>query len=47
MEEAIVKCPIDVRRPVAAKVYFVGGRSGDPSLKADILEEFASRISPK
>ncbi|KAF4707839.1 hypothetical protein FOZ63_016366, partial [Perkinsus olseni] len=47
MVEAVTKCPIDVRRPVASKVYFVGGRSGCVSLEADILEAFALLVSDK
>ncbi|KAF4713913.1 hypothetical protein FOZ62_001853 [Perkinsus olseni] len=47
MVEAVTKCPIDVRRHVASKVYFVGGWSGRPSLEADILEAFALLVSDK
>ncbi|KAF4694388.1 actin [Perkinsus olseni] len=47
MVEAVTKCPIDVRRHVASKVYFVGGRSRCVSLEADILEAFALLVSDK
>ncbi|KAF4664478.1 hypothetical protein FOZ61_000785 [Perkinsus olseni] len=47
MVEAVTKCPIDVRRHVASKVYFVGGRSRCVSLEADILQAFALLVSDK
>ncbi|KAF4750301.1 hypothetical protein FOZ62_023873, partial [Perkinsus olseni] len=47
MVAAVTRCPIDVRRHVASKVYFVGGRSRCVSLEADILEAFALLVCDK
>ncbi|KAF4670634.1 actin [Perkinsus chesapeaki] len=45
MVEAVKKCPIDVRRIVAQRLFFIGGRSGDSSLKTDVIGEFTSLVS--